>query len=417
MLVSVRRMHSLRLLVTLTAMLVSCAASLAAESSVRAFQSKDVRVVLSVSDAKFKIGQPIPYEIKVTNLGHTTISYMRCWAWRIEPGYLIEISDKSGKALPQPKQARVTSVIGGDAKIEAGGTAIFKGYLNQWADLSAEGAYTAKTSWSSFMYSTSPKSTSAPVKLVIEKATEAERDKILADARSQLREASTLEEMQDAIWTLAYTLDVRAIPDLVRAGQDINVSQDAESALLRFSNRTDVEDELLKQLRDHGPSEPLAYALSHLKVPADKTLPQLKLWLQQGSSEQRADALLALSMIPERYADSSLREPILAQIADKDTRVRHHAVLALGDGSFGNTLDAVMGIAKNDPDIWVREQAIIAVGWHKDDRAIPLLKQLAKDKNAAISRAAIEALRKIGSPTATSALAECAHGQRRDGRQ
>ena len=187
----------------------------------------------------------------------------------------------------------------------------------------------------------------------------------------------------------------------------MNVSQDAEAALARFSNKTQVQDEMLKQLEDSGPTEPLAYALSHFRVPAARTLPLLKSWLQKGNTEQRAAALLALSMVAERYDDKSLGELIVAQITDKDPRVRHHGVLALGNGGFGNTLDIVMGLAKSDPDVWVRGQAIIAVGWHKDDRAIPLLKDLAKDKNAAVSQAAREALKAIGSPAATAALAEC----------
>ena len=392
---------------TLLLVTVGCGIAAATDPAVQSFQPSSVRVRLTISDAKFKVGQPIPYEIEVSNVGHTPVKYASCWQWRIMPGYSMEVFDKDGKALPSPTQSRVLSILCGLTELKAGQLARFRGFLNQWAILDTPGAYRVRALWSPYGSGASPKAVSAPVAISIEKPTYAERDSILADARRQLKNASTLDEMQDAIWALAYTLDVRAIPDLVSAGQDVNVSQEAENALLRFSDKGRVQEELLKELGDHGPTEPLAYALSHFKIPADKSLPLLKQWLQSGTTEQRAAALLALSMIPERYADKSLRELIIAQTSDKDPTVRHHAVLAIGNGGFGDTLDIVMKLANDEPDVRVREQAIVAVGWHKDDRAIPLLKGLAKDSNAAIKRAAVDALKNIGSPAATAALAEC----------
>ena len=214
-------MHATRFVLAISFLLACGSATLAAEPSAHVFQEKDARVVMSVSGTKFKVGQPIPYEIKVTNLWNTTLPYTYCWSWRVSPGYLIEVLDKSGKALPQPQAIAAMSFLGIGAKLEAGDTVTFKGYLNQFAALGTPGTYTAKASWSPYDHNVagSGRAMSAPVKIEIEKPTDVERDKILADARKQLQNASTLDEMQDAIWAMAYTLDVRAIPDLVQASQ------------------------------------------------------------------------------------------------------------------------------------------------------------------------------------------------------
>lgn len=387
-----------------------CAAAVAVEPAKDAFRPDDVRVELTIKGSEFKVGQPIAYEVRVTNLSKSALSYMRP-AGQVMPGHAIYIFDNSGKALPQPHATVFASVIMSEIALEPGASVTYRGYVSHWAVMSTPGNYSLKATWrpSSWRrHASSVEATSAPVPIEIVKPTDAERDRFLDVARKQLRDASTIDEMADAIWALAYTLDVRAIPDLVRAGQDINVSLEVENALRRFENKADVENGLLKELETNGPTEPLAYALSQFKTPATKSLPLLKAWLEKGDTPQRAAALLGLSMIDQRYGDASVRALILSQLKDKESIVRHHAVLAVGNGGFGDTLDTVMELAKNEPDVWVREQAITAVGWHKDDRSIPLLKQLAKDKNAAVKRAAIEALKRIGSAAAKAALAECA---------
>lgn len=385
---------------------------LASGSIANAFAASDVRVELKLPGTRFLVGQPIPYEVKVTNLSKTTLQYSYFQAAsRLEPNHLIEVKDGSGKALPYLRYEASVDMKATSAALRPGESIRLKSFLNQWFVLDKPGIYAVIASWTPGTSSQQVWAKSRPVRLELALPTKAEKDALLAKARRQMEESMDPQQKADAVWILAYTLDSRAIADLVAAGQDDLVSQDVHNALQRFPDRKRVVDELLGQLRDLGPTEPLAYALENFGVPAAKSLSLLKSWLEKGAPEQRAAALLALSMIEERYKDPALRELILKQLKDPDVRVRREAVLALGNGGFGDTLDAVLELAKNDSDQAVRLNATTVLGLHRDDKAIPALKQLAGKGDRPIAVAAVESLQRIGSPAAIAALEEIAKGQ------
>lgn len=382
----------------LAALLSTSVAVLGAQSRVA---QPAVRVELAISGRTFAVGQPIPYELKVTNLSKEKLPYTK-WPQRLIPGHDIIVLDASGKAVPRPMESWQIDLKGSFASIDPGASITFKDCVNRWFVPDKPGVYSVRASWSPERSRMPAKQLpelykSASVSIKIRPSTKLDRDNALSEAQRHLRTARTTDEKTDAMWLLAYTMDDRAIIDVLRAGKDIYLAQDVMNGLRRFPDKA-VRGTVLRELRENGPYDSIARALSNLSVPADEAIPMLKHWLQKGDTEQRSGALLGLFMYRDRYKDPLLRELILAQLEDLDPTVRRHAVMALGDGEFGNTLDAVMEIAKNDPDKDVRWGAVTALGRYKDKNALPLLRKIAAGEDKVVAEAAKTAIKEIEKP-------------------
>lgn len=377
-----------------------------AKEPVSPFSASDARVELTISGATFKVGQPIPYEVTVTNVSKQALPYEAANAPLIMPGHVVRVLDSTGKPLPLPHYARLISLLSGGAQLAPGETLTFDGYANQWAVLNKPGTYKVEASWSprswSHSFARMPKMTSPQVNIEVVAPTQQDTDNALAEARRQLQAATTRDTKDQAIWLLAYTLDPRSIHDIIHASMDSHEVQESGNALRRFEDQDAVRDDLLKELHDQGPYESLAYLLSWFKVPAAKSFPLLKPWLTKGDAMQRAEAVHALAMTQDKLADPGLRDLIVGLLKDPDPTVRKYGVEVVG--RFPNTLDAVMAIAKSDPDHVVRGQTVIVLGGYKNDRAIPLLTEIALESDREMMRLAVGALETIASPASIAAL-------------
>jgi len=349
--------------------------------------------------------------LKVTNVSDKEFRYFdAAWQKRRPWNYGIEVMDSLGKSVPMISPPMVISAIMAQLKIAPKETVTFEGFVNRSCSLDKPGEYTAYAHWNNAAPVGSPQQPpieSNGVAFRVEETTAASRDARLSAALKQFEEAQGRDQRLDALDILGFTLDPRAIPTVVKASRESDLAYEPEYVLFGFPDREAVRSGLVEELRSYGPYEKLDYMLSHLKVPGETTVPLLAKWVREGDTEQRSSALHALFMVGD-YVDQSLKVDIVEALQDKDRMVRDHAILALGAGRYGDVLEELMPLAESDPDRTVRGQATTALGWQKDDRAVPLLEKLTADPTKELSYAAVNALETIGSPTAKAALERCA---------
>lgn len=103
------------------------------------------------------------------------------------------------------------------------------------------------------------------------------------------------------------------------------------------------------------------------------------------------------------FGDDTLREPLLASLAD--TRYNCQAWAAMGCAALGFH-DAVPGLVAmlDHPQDIARDQAIVALGVLGDESVVPALVPLLGDSNSGMRERAAEALGMIGGDAALAAL-------------
>jgi hypothetical protein len=361
----------------------------------------ELRLASAVPAGGFEVGEMIPYEVTITNIGQKPVSVQHINPSLFPPDeYSILLTDEKGKVLAPDGRLWMGS-FADSAGLKPGLSLTYRGAVNRWGMLNKPGKYTARA----YFGVTAPGVSSQPVDFEIKPWTHDQRDKRLHEAVDALRKASTPKDRLNAIVALGITLDSGAIPLLIQELRAPGANSLAvESALLMMPDRGAVRSAVLAELKGYGSNEPLAYMLSWLQIPEKESVPLLCVWLKNGNAAQRASALQSLAMNARDYSDSSIKPAILSSLKDPDANVRRYAVAALAAGKYADTLNDVMEIAKSDSNSTVREQAVISLGSYKDDGAVPLLESLAKDKSVTISRYAREALNMIHSAAADAAL-------------
>jgi HEAT repeat protein len=356
------------------------------------------RIELTVSGTTFTVGQAIPYTLTVTNTSDQTLSYEQNYAPRILPGHTLRIYDGSRRPLARPVASGCFSVLGGICELRPNARVSFSGYLNQWAVMDKPGNYTVTASWQPRTVSVrakAPEAASRPVAFRVAAATQQDRDDALASARKLMQSAKDIDQRRDAVWVLGYTLDNRAIPDIIRQSRDPQMGQEWEYALFYLPDKTAANDGLVEEFRDNGPSILLAYAIAHARIPASRVMPLAQHWLEIGDTDQRLGALHSIGMVRSGPMSTVQRQLIEKQLKDPDEHIRQQAIEILA-GMPQWSLDYILNAAKNDPSELVRGQAIICLGWTKDKRATEALKELTHSDSAKLSKLAKEALERMG---------------------
>jgi HEAT repeat protein len=130
----------------------------------------------------------------------------------------------------------------------------------------------------------------------------------------------------------------------------------------------------------------------------------------------------------ERLADEPLEgeqtlDPALQEIATIQTptgfalRMRYsnlHFLLVeglAGAKQFG-LVQRLEAMVRQNPSVGVRAAALVALGYNKDPRNIPLLQQTLREDNLTMRFAAVEALEALGDPAVRPLLAAVAQGDR-----
>lgn len=112
--------------------------------------------------------------------------------------------------------------------------------------------------------------------------------------------------------------------------------------------------------------------------------------------EVRGAAIIALG----KYPDPAAIPDLITALGDKSEFIRARAALALGvNGSAARqAVHALTNRLASDTDNAVRRQAAIALGNIGDRAAIPALDQAQRDPDPYLSRAALDAIKKITQP-------------------
>lgn len=364
---------------------------------------------MEIAEREFEVGEAIPITVTVTNTSDVTIrysasdpnqDYLKC--------YIITVYNSRGRLMPNPLEGRpiLMGGLSADTNLAPGKSVTYKTYINKYAYLNEPGVYTAKVTWQphgSTTSSPSPKSESDALIIKVIHANHFRSENRLQEALTQLDWARSHAEKIDALKVLSYTLDNRALPHIVKTAREQAMLQPGEEALYYYKDKQAVRDALISDFKASGPCESFAYIFSHFKIPIVQLYPDIKHWLKTGDAQQRTGALMMLFTSRDKVADQEFTDLLTSQLSDSDATVRHHAIEALA--SFKAAYEAVEEAAKHDEDKWVRGQAVIALGWYKNDRAVPVLKQFVLDE--IVSRGAIDALRSLGTPAAKTALEEC----------
>jgi twitching motility protein PilT len=114
--------------------------------------------------------------------------------------------------------------------------------------------------------------------------------------------------------------------------------------------------------------------------------------------ERVLDAIVELNL-PE------LANGLAAYLADESPIIRRYAIFGLLRLRDPATLGALLRVAVTDPDWWVREQAVQAVGELGDERAVPYLKAMIEERWD-LRVAALEALVQLRADDTLLALGE-----------
>jgi HEAT repeat protein len=117
----------------------------------------------------------------------------------------------------------------------------------------------------------------------------------------------------------------------------------------------------------------------------------------------QAEAMNALS----RSDAGNVNELITRVLARKDEcaiPLRRTAVFLVGNRRDAQAITILGGVARNDPSVDVRVEAISVIGRLPNEEGVPVLKELAKDSDERIQRAAVRALVRHPSASARASV-------------
>jgi HEAT repeat protein len=179
---------------------------------------------------------------------------------------------------------------------------------------------------------------------------------------------------KDAAITLGEMGDERAIGPLIAALRDKewNVREAAQDALAQIG--PPAVEPLTKALREYQIRTFVIEVLG--KIKDERVLDPLMAQLRNEEFKDVATRALVEVGLPAV-------ERLMAVLNDKDKHVRKHAVMALGDISIPESVDALIDATK-DEDWAVRLQAMAALDKIGDDRGKPTIKAMMKDPDFAV---------------------------------
>jgi len=177
-----------------------------------------------------------------------------------------------------------------------------------------------------------------------------------ADAMVNLSKSGKVELARTVTWLLR--------------SRDVNVRRIAVEIARRVGDSANLVPSLLRFLRDED------------------------WWVR----ERVMDALIAIS-------GKRVTEHLVGYLEDESDVVRRFAVGSLRRLQDPRSLGALVRAARNDPDWWIREDAILTIGELGDERAVPYLTKMLRS-DAELALPCIMALHHLGSPEACDLVAE-----------
>jgi hypothetical protein len=224
-----------------------------------------VKLDLTIHGYLFEVGEPIPYELKVSNISRHDVWYMNTNLPDWSGNWATVACAESGKLVPRPYRGTVfVSFTYSYAKLKPGKPLICKGFVNKGALLNRPGSYVVTAGWSGgnmLEVSRHHQFTSPPVTIRIVESTADSRLQRIEAARSMLASAESDDERRKAIILLGYTTDTRALPDLAEAARDRKLWGTAKDGMLRFPPEA-ILSAIDADMERGGPSEYLTWVRS-----------------------------------------------------------------------------------------------------------------------------------------------------------
>ncbi|MBI2842343.1 MAG: hypothetical protein HYX78_02985 [Armatimonadetes bacterium] len=113
----------------------------------------DLTLELSTPASSFRLGEPIPYELKITNTSDRYIRFDGGIEDRMRAGsplkancYVIEVLGEDGEPVPPPEVPK-SGAGSQQAAVPPGQAILLKGQINNWAAFSQPGTYQVRALW------------------------------------------------------------------------------------------------------------------------------------------------------------------------------------------------------------------------------------------------------------------------------
>ena len=207
--------------------------------------------------------------------------------------------------------------------------------------------------------------------------------------------SSDEEERRNAVLTLATIGTPAAAAALATVVDDsspkVRAAAIAGLGYTGDQNYVPLASALLARDKEVFVRKAAAYALGRLRGPVATTA--LVEALKYKEAEIRGAAAAALA----EYAATSAIEPLMRLLNDKSDFVRAQAARALGiNGSAARAaIPALIKVLDSDKSIEAKQEAAIALGSIGDRSALPALNRAQRDEGPYLSRAAIDAIKRI----------------------
>jgi HEAT repeat protein len=145
---------------------------------------------------------------------------------------------------------------------------------------------------------------------------------------------------------------------LIAALQDTNPQIQAEAALSLAKFGTDGIMALIQALRSKNSQVRQNAAIALAQLPNPSSIPALLEGLQDLDPAVGASVAMALG----KQSLTAIKPQLLNLVHDQEPHVRRNTALALGYIADDQGLAVLMDLLKNDPDSYVREGAVTALG-------------------------------------------------------
>jgi hypothetical protein len=319
-----------------------------------------VQLRLALEKSTYEIGEPIPVQLHVTNVGPQPIE-MSSSSERSgrHDGFAFEVRNATGQNVPAPAvgSSSLLKSIGGFKTLPPGATDTREILLNYHMAPLSPGSYTMKGLFAPIRLQIRAQSTT--LRFQIAPTTET---RVKARVADLVRQSST--DARSAAVRLGFTGHVDAIQPLVDMmyQADDGIAATASDALLNFKP-SDVVRQMTAAVRSRGPSSRLVWLLLvGLKANPETVIPSLVSALEHREASVRASAVEGLRLANGQRPDPKLFAPLAKRLADSNAAVRHQAVIAVGGYQNAAALAALKNTV-DDVDPAVREQTMIALGW------------------------------------------------------
>lgn len=195
-----------------------------------------------------------------------------------------------------------------------------------------------------------------------------------------------------------------AVPDLGRClkGANLTVQESATSILATIAD-TRVLDVLLSALSSTDWIVRMHAAKGLGRIADPRGIARMMPLLQDNVKAVRVEAADALARIGEAAVPC-----LLEALQSREWLVKLHAIEALGKMQSPDTVEPLLFVLFNDPDVAVRTDAVRALGDIGDPRAVDFLLTALNDLD--VRPVAVESLGKIGDRRAVPALVKIVNG-------